>query len=135
MLLHGSDSTLHKHLRLAINNLPSRSERSVSHAQAEIILAVLEWERGRNHNARLYLGAFLKPDMPIRPAIHTHADSGFNMIIEIQNTRLDQLSDDELIVNRIALRAASIIGRCVFESDLLTPVILTFSLWKSLGPV
>lgn len=54
------DSILHKKLRLIIDNLSTRNEpRSNTHAQAVIILAQLEWERGRDHSARLYLGTSL----------------------------------------------------------------------------
>jgi hypothetical protein len=51
------DSILHKNLRLIIDNLSTQNEpRTNTHAQAVIILAQLEWERGRDHSAKLYLG-------------------------------------------------------------------------------
>ena len=54
--LPGRDSTLHRSLRLIIDNLSERNEwPSIAYAQAIIILAQLEWERARNLAARLYL--------------------------------------------------------------------------------
>ncbi|EXJ76918.1 hypothetical protein A1O3_10075 [Capronia epimyces CBS 606.96] len=117
LLLPGRDSNLHRQLRLAINNLnlnpnpnpnppyTARKDRtstftstststSITHAQAVIILAVLEWERGRHHSARLYL------------------DAAFDIMADIQNLHLDlqlNFSDDELIVHRMVLRAGSLI--------------------------
>lgn len=53
------DSILHKKLRLVIDNLSTQNERrNITHVQAVIILAQLEWERGRDHAARLQLGRF-----------------------------------------------------------------------------
>ncbi|KAJ5624962.1 hypothetical protein N7510_001271 [Penicillium lagena] len=100
------DSILHKKLRLVIDNLSTRKEpRSNTHVQAVIILAQLEWERGRDHSARLYL------------------DTAFTIIEEIQNRQHDldtPVSDDEIIVQRIALRAASLIDRSLFEHNFNT---------------
>ncbi len=57
--LPGWDSILHKQLRLSIDNLSTHSgPRNITNAQAAIILGQLEWERGRDHSARLYLGDF-----------------------------------------------------------------------------
>ncbi|KAJ5553762.1 hypothetical protein N7494_003140 [Penicillium frequentans] len=88
LFLPNWDSILHKKLRLVIDNLSTRKERqSITYAQTLIILAQLEWERGRDHTARLHL-------------------------TEIRNLRheLDMaISDDEIIAQRIALRAVSLI--------------------------
>lgn len=123
------DSILHKKLRLVIDNLSTQNERrSITHAQAFIILAQLEWERGRDHTARLHLGRFssntwqgIQYSQP--------ADTAFTMIEEIRNHRHEfdtAVSDDEIIVQRIALRAVSFIDRLVFTSTPQRYFLLSF---------
>ncbi|EHY60787.1 hypothetical protein ABEF95_009059 [Exophiala dermatitidis] len=94
LLLPNRDTTLHKELRLAMNNLPPRQTRNITHAQSAILLGLLEWERGLGHTARLWL------------------DAAFAIITDLQDCHPDfktQLSDDAHIVHRIVVRAASLI--------------------------
>ncbi|KIW73641.1 hypothetical protein PV04_01740 [Phialophora macrospora] len=94
LLLPGWESTLHRQLRDSLDLVPSQGQWTVAQVQAVVILAQLERERGRDHSARLYL------------------DSALQMIKDIQDTQdvLDMLvSDDELVIRRMTLRAASLL--------------------------
>lgn len=112
--LPGWDSILHRSLRQIIDNLSSWNEwRSITYAQAVIILAQLEWERARDHTTRLYLGRSSSKTWQEIQYLWP-AGTAFTIIAEIQQRRHDRdtpVSDDEIIVQRIALRAASLIDR------------------------
>ncbi|OQU96210.1 AMP-binding enzyme domain-containing protein isoform 1 [Cladophialophora immunda] len=116
LLLPDHDSTLHRDLRDAAGLLPPRSSISnrwtLAQVQAVVILALLERERGRDQSARLALDSALTMIHDIQ------AGSGAPDLLSMH------VSDDELIVQRMTLRAACLIHShwSVFDNGLeLTP--------------
>ncbi|KIW40041.1 uncharacterized protein PV06_08596 [Exophiala oligosperma] len=99
LLPGGWESSLHRQLRDTIDSLPTvvgqqQQWSSVCQVQATAILAQLELESGRDHSARLYL------------------DLALQKIEELQSTQtlLDlHISDDELVIQRMTLRAVRFI--------------------------